>query len=129
MPEDQALAGLKTGGYSTSCCLVFKDLTLPTYSQLQGFLSGCGCSTSPPTGVQWLVDKAGLTPSWLHADGPQGPFPGSVYIWSGEQEYGMPGYYWLLELKTGSKGLAPYWYSEYYLPVRVPAPSELPFYP
>lgn len=86
MAATDAEYGLEGGFYNNQCCLPYSAantmLTLPTLQELANLMSGCGCNGNQRTGVQWLVSKAGLTSSWLNADGPGTPSPGNVYVWS-----------------------------------------------
>ena len=97
---------------------------MPTYAQVQGLMSGCGCGPGNPTGVQWLVDKAGLAPSWL--DAPKLPqFPPGVYVMVVDT-YVEP-----FDLRTMSNEVdsSLKYYPQYFLPARGTLASELPFFP
>jgi len=119
-----AEAQLPNGVYGGLPVLAFKNFTVPNMGQWRALMSGCGCDANHPTGIQWLVDKAGLAPSWLQA--PQLPAfaPGLVMALHPDT------YNNTFDLRTMNQwNLGPYSYLMYYLPVRVPSSSELPFYP
>jgi hypothetical protein len=91
-------------------------------------MSGCGCDSNHPTGVQWLVNNRVIDPSWLSADQ---TYP-NVYVWFIPSSPVLPpyeaadlkragSYPQILVLNGGSK--------ELYIPVRMVSPSEGPYYP
>ncbi len=118
-----ALPQVWNGLYDGLPVLAFGNFSMPSNSQLQGLMSGCGCSAANPTGVQWLVDKAGLAPSWL--DAPQlAQFPPGVFVMVTDTYTGPT------DLRTMTPGPQDNKYlAQYYLPVRTTSPSELPFFP
>lgn len=137
MAATDAEYGLENGFYNGLCCLPFNEsntmLTLPRLQELAALMSGCNCTSSSRTGVQWLVSKAGLNPEWQSADGANTPSPGNVYVWSRDaKSCSGQCYYYTAELKSGQANQSTWSYnytSQYYLPNRVPQANELPFYP
>jgi hypothetical protein len=118
------LAGLPRGLYDGLPVLAFNNFTLATTAQIKAMMTGCGCDPSHPTGVQWLVDKAALAPSWLNAPDPS---PGLHGVYT----MGADNIYQVFDLRT-LDNLVSFEYSGtavYYLLVRVPSASEFPFYP
>lgn len=150
----QAVSGLANGWYADEPVLQFKDMTIPSLRQLGDLLKDCRCSTNQPTGIKYLVDKAGLASTWLNArlvqpnlpsdthSAKPPPGPG-VFVWSSDPvpppDYLDPlwtvhaGSYLVYDpssVVSAGEGPAPkYGEPMYYLPVRVPAPAEGPFYP
>ena len=120
-----AVSGLSSGVYGGQPVLAFKNFKVTGRQQISNLLSGFTGGDR----VKWLVDKAGLNPSWVNASSPNAP--GHLYLWTTDV-YSCGGKcqpaQYLFDLKTGSTSGTEFpQYSDYYLPARSIPKSEVYF--